>query len=192
MRTRLLLPLLFISLIALLAACATGPRSIEIPREKLQAALERRFPYEARPAGLFTINVAVPRLRLQPEANRLLLDFAVEASDRLSRRSTRGNLAVSFGVRYASSDATVRAVDVRVENIDLEGASGALRAPLQVVGALVAGQLLEGAVLHAFRPEDIAQARGWTPQSLRVTPTGVLVVLVPPGTGAGVGAGSMR
>lgn len=181
MRTRLLLPLLFASLLAVLAGCATGPRSVEISSEKLQAALERRFPYEARPAGLFTVNVAVPRLRLQPEANRLLLDFAVEASDRLSRRSTRGNLAVSFGVRYAASDATIRATGVRVENFGLEGASGAVRAPLQVVGALVAEQLLEGAVLHAFRPEDIAKAQGWTPQSLRVTSTGILVVLMPPG-----------
>jgi hypothetical protein len=35
-------------------------------------------------------------------------------------------------------------------------------------------------VLHQFRPEDVARARGWTPGAIRVTPQGVRIELVPP------------
>jgi hypothetical protein len=41
-----------------------------------------------------------------------------------------------------------------------------------MAGGLVAGNLLENAVLHTFRPEDLGRARGWTPGEIRVTPRG--------------------
>jgi hypothetical protein len=169
MRSRLLLVLL-LALGALLAGCASGPRSVEISGPKLQAALDRRFPYETRLAGLIPVKVGVPRLRLRPEENRLALD---------------GDLAVSFGVRYQPSDASIRAVNVRVEKFALDAAPRELRSPLQAIGTLVTGNLLEGAVLHAFTPEELAQARGWTPQGLQVTPGGLRVLLAPPGTRPG-------
>jgi hypothetical protein len=185
MRPRLLFPLLFVTLLALLAACASGPRSIEIPKERLEAALAHRFPYQARPAGLFAVTVGVPQLRLQPQDNRLRLDAPVEASNRVLRRAVHGNLAVSFGVRYEPADTTVRAVDVRVEDFSIQGAPSELRGPLQAMGAAIAESLLEGTVLHAFRPDDLARANGWTPHNLRVTRTGLVVELQPPVARAG-------
>jgi hypothetical protein len=184
MRSRLLLVLL-LALGALLAGCASGPRSVEISGPKLQAALDRRFPYETRLAGLIPVKVGVPRLRLRPEENRLALDFAVDATEPISRRAVHGDLAVSFGVRYQPSDASIRAVNVRVEKFALDAAPRELRSPLQAIGTLVTGNLLEGAVLHAFTPEELAQARGWTPQGLQVTPGGLRVLLAPPGTRPG-------
>lgn len=180
MRIRLALPLLFVSLIALLAGCASVPRSIEIPAQQLQAALERRFPYEARPGGLFIVKVTAPQLRLRPEDNRLRLEFSVDAADRLSRHSTHAELALSFGLRYEPADASIRCVAVRLEDVNVRDASPESQAALQIVGALVADTLLEGTVLHTFRAEDIAKAHGWTPRVLRVTPTGVLIELQPP------------
>lgn len=172
--------LLFAPLIAFVAGCASVPRAIVIPAQQLQAALERRFPYEARPGGLFIVRVTAPQLHLLPEDDRLRLDFSVDAMDRIARHSTHAELVVSFGLRYEPSDASIRAVAVRLEDIAVQGAPRELQAPLQTVGALVANTLLEGAVLHAFRAEDIAKARGWTPRILRVTPTGVLIELQPP------------
>lgn len=179
MQRRTALPFLLLPSL-LLAACATGPRSIDIPQQQLEAALARRFPYDARPAGLFLVNVGVPRLRLLPEENRLRLDFDVQASDRIVRSTGRGQLAVSFAVRYEPADTSLRAVNVRVEDFGVQGVAADWRGPLQMVGGLVAENLLEGLVLHAFRPEEIARARGWTPSAIRVTPTGVRIELLPP------------
>ena len=174
-------PVLFFAWLVLLTGCASVPGTVEISREQIQAALERRFPYEARPAaGLFLVRVDGPRLQLLPADNRLRVDFTVEASERITRASGRGALALSFGLRYEPSDTTLRATSVRAENVEMQGLAPEWRAPLQLAGGLVAENLLEGAVLHTFRPEDLARSRGWTPGDIRVTPRGVRIELVPP------------
>lgn len=181
MRARAVPPLLLLVwLLALLSACATGPRSVEIPLAQLQAALERRFPQVPRLGGLAVLEVGVPRLQLLPGQNRLRVDFSVASSGRIAPRPPRGELGLSFGLRYEPGAATIRAADVRLEQIDVQGVPQEVRGFLRTAGALVAEQLLDGAVLHTLRPEDVARAGGWMPGAIRVTPTGVRVELLPP------------
>lgn len=180
MRRRLTFSLLLVScLLALLASCASGPREIEIPRQRLQAALEHRFPYEV-PAGLFVVTVDVPRLELLPAANRVRLDLPIAAADRIVHRSTHGDVVVSFGLRFERSDHSLRMQDVQVDHVGLQGVPAEWQGLLQAVGAVVATNLLQDAVLHTFSAEEMARARGWTPDGIRVTPTGVRIVLLPP------------
>jgi hypothetical protein len=164
----------------LLSACATVPRSVEISQQQIESALARRMPYENRVADLLIVKVGSPRLALQPEANRLRLGLTVDAMDRIVRRAVQGELAVSFGLRYESSDASLRATAVRVERFDLQGVPEQWRGMLQGVGMLAGEQLVEGAVLHRFTPEQLARAGGWTPGDIRVTSRGVRVELVAP------------
>jgi hypothetical protein len=172
--------LLLAWLFLLLAGCASGPRTLDVSRQQLQSALERRFPHEARAAGVLALNIGVPRLELLPQANRVRLDFALEASDRIVRSSHRGELAVSFGLRYEPSDASVRAANVRVEQLAVRGLPADWRFPLERAGAALAENLLEDSVLHTFRPEELARARGWTPGTIRVTPGGLRIEFLPP------------
>jgi hypothetical protein len=186
MRRRRLLPLLLMAgPAAWLAACATGPRSVDISQQQLQSALERRFPYEVRPAGVFLLGVGVPRLTLLPQQDRLRLEFVLEMADRIVPGALRGSLALSFGLRYQAADATIRATEVRVERIELQGLPGELQDVLQMAGAMVAGSALQGLVLYTLRSEDLARAQGWTPGAIRVMPWGVRVDLLPPVARAG-------
>jgi hypothetical protein len=169
----------FALLLALLAGCATGPRQVEVPRQRLQAALERRFPYDI-PAGLFTVKVSVPRLELLPQDNRVRLDIPIDATDRIVHRTTHGEVDVSFGLRFDAAGNSLRMQDVRVENVAVQGVPRDWREPLQAVGGLVAAHLLEDAVLHTFTAEDMARAHGWRPGNIRVTPGGVAIELLPP------------
>lgn len=181
MRPRAVAPLLLLVwLLALLSACASRPRTVEISQEQLQAALERRFPQAPRLGGLSVLDVGVPRLRLLPEQNRLRVDLSVASSGRIAPRPPRGELGLSFGLRYEPADASIRAADVRVEQVDVQGVPQEVRGFLRAAGALVAEQLLEGTVLYALRPEDVARSGGWMPGQIRVTPTGVRVELLPP------------
>jgi hypothetical protein len=165
----------------LLAGCASGPRTVDGSRQQLQAALERRFPHESRPAaGLLVLKVGVPRLELLPQANRVRLDFRLEVSDRILRSAYQGELAVSFGLRWEPSDASLRATSVGVEQVGLPVLPAALRVPLQGALAPVAENLLEDTVLHTFRPEELARARGWTPGAIQVTPAGLRIEFLPP------------
>jgi hypothetical protein len=171
---------LLLTVLALLTGCASVPGTVEISREQLQSALQRRFPYEARPAaGLIVVRVGPPRLQMLPAENRVRLDFDVEASERITRSAGGGALALSFGLRYEPSDASLRATGVRVDDVQVQGLSGEWRAPLQFAGSLIAENLLQDAVLHTFRPEDLAKAPGRMPGDIRVTPRGVRITLVP-------------
>lgn len=172
-------------LLALLAACASGPRTVDVSAQRLEAALARRFPYELRPAGLFTLTVGVPQLQLLPQEDRLRLDFPVDAAGRILQVGGRGALTVSFGLRYEPADTSLRAVNVRVERVAVQGLSEAWSAPLQLAGSAMAERLLEGTPLHTFTAEDLARAHGWTPGSIRVTPGGVRIELLPPVASSG-------
>ena len=184
MRRFFLLPLLFMAC-SWLAGCATGPRTVEISQQQLQAALERRFPYDLRPGGLLLLNVGVPQLTLLPQTNRLRLDFPLATSERIAPGGAGGSLALSFGLRYQASDATLRATNVAVEQVELRGLPPELRVFLQAAGSMVASFALDDLVLHALRPQDLERAEGWTPGEIRVTPRGVQVQLLPPVAWAG-------
>ena len=170
-------------LLALLAACASGPRGVDVPARKLEAALARRFPYELRPAGLFTLTVGLPHLQLLPQENRLRLDFPVDASGRILQGGGHGELSLSFGLRYEPTDNSLRAVDPRAERVAVQGLPDTWAAPLQLAGSAVAERLLQGTALYTFTPEDLARAHGWTPGTIRVTPAGVRIELLPPVAG---------
>ena len=167
-------------MLALLAACASGPREVDVPTRRLEAALARHFPSELHPGGLFTLRIALPRLQLLPQENRVRLDFPVEAASRLLHGAARGELSVSFGLRYEPADNSLRSVDVRVEHLALQGLPAAWSGTLQAAGSTVAGQLLEGTVLHTFTPQDLARAHGATPGAIRVTPDGLRIQMLPP------------
>lgn len=171
---------LALSSAVLLAGCASVPRTVEVPREKLQAALDKRFPAQARFLELLEVQLSAPRLQLQPESNRLRTDFGLQMSDRIVRRALQGNLDLSFGLRYEPSDASIRLTDVRVERLDLRGLPEQWAGTLTRLGPFVTEKMLESVALHSFTPEELNRAQGWTPGELRVTSTGVRITLQPP------------
>jgi hypothetical protein len=166
--------------LGLLAGCATVPRTVEIPHEKLQAALAKRFPINERVLQLLDLQVSTPTLQLLPESNRLRVDMALTGSDRLARRQMQGGLALSFSPRWEAADASIRMGDVRVERFDLQGLPEVLQSQLQRLGPVLAERALEGTALHTFRPDEMEKARGYVPSELRVTSTGLRVTLQPP------------
>lgn len=171
--------LLLALLAALLAACAALPRHVDVSRQQLEAALARRFPYEARMGGLMSARAGVPRLELLPDSNRLRLDFGIDATERMTRSNAHADIALSFGLRYEPRDASIRAVDVRIEDVAVQGLPSMWREAFRTVGALIAEQMLENAVLHTFRPEDLEKAQGLRPGNIQVLPGGLRMELVP-------------
>lgn len=165
---------------AVLAGCASVPRTVEVSQEQLQSALARRFPFNDRFLQLLDVQADAPRLQLLPESNRLRVDIALSASDRIVRRAMSGSLGLSFTPRYEPADASIRMADVRVERLDLMGLPDGLQSQVHRLGPLLAERVLEGVALHTFRPEDVAKAQGWTPSDLRVTPAGLRMTLQPP------------
>jgi hypothetical protein len=167
-------------LVVLLSACASVPRTVELSREQLQAALDRKFPFERRFLEVVELKATGPVIALLPSSNRIGIEVSLTATDRMARVPLQGLAAMSFVPRYEPSDHSIRMTQVRVDMMDLPNAAPAWRTQLERVARMFGEAALEGAVLHTFRPEEVARAQGWAPGELRVTATGVRITLQPP------------
>lgn len=173
--------LLLVAAMVVLAGCALGPRTVEIPQAQIEELLARRFPLNQRVLEIFDVSVSAPRLRLLPESNRIVSEFDIVGTERLLRAQHRGVLALSYGLRFEPSDNTVRVTQVRVERLQIDGVPGPLQRGFERIGTLVAEQRLDEQVIHTLRPKDVetVQGRGYRPGELRVTAHGVAVTLLP-------------
>lgn len=183
MRRRTSLTVLLASLAAGALAAgrtfAAGP-AYRVSLQQLEQALQERFPLRHPVAGLFDVVLAVPRLRLLPEANRVASELPVQVAGPALRRSYSGELGLDFGLRYEAADRTLRAHDVRVQSLQVPGLTGQAAALLQQAASDLAAQALLEVVLHRLQPRDLAltDAMGLQPGAITVTRTGLVIGFV--------------
>jgi hypothetical protein len=155
-----------------------GPQTYTVDEAELGRLLARQFPKTQSIAGLAELTLASPALRLLPERNKLGAQFDLAASERLSGRSTTGRLDLEGALRYEPSDQSLRLAQVRVQQLQWEGAGSQAA---QRAAALVAERLLEDMVLYRLKPEQaqrMARA-GLSPGAVTVTPRGVELAFEP-------------
>ena len=113
MKRRILLPALAV---LLAAGCAGlgGPKVIVLDEAEIARLVAKNFPLERRALEVLELRLDTPRVALQPERNRLSTELALEATERLSARRFRGQLAMDYGLRYDEAAQAVRLADVRV------------------------------------------------------------------------------
>lgn len=167
-----------------LAACATGAASTVIAQPgykvstaQLQAAVSERFPRTYPLGGLLDLKVQAPQLRLIPDQNRLGTVMRVDAAGPALRRSYDGIFDADFALRYEPSDLTIRAYQLRVNALRLNGLAQGQSAFLDAYGPSLAEQALQDAVLHQLKPQDLAlpNGLGLQPGSITVTDGGLVI-----------------
>jgi len=165
---------------------AVAPRagaqpSYTISAEQMQGAVAEKFPRRYALGGLMTLDVQAPRLRLLPQQNRLNADMDVTASGPLLQRHYSGAFDVDFALRYEPSDRTIRAHQLHVNALRLEGLQPQAADMLDVYGPQLAEQTLREVVLHQLRPQDLAlpDGLGMQPSSITVTDRGLVVRFSP-------------
>lgn len=171
-------------LCASLAACAGlgGPRTVTLSQADLQALLERQFPHQRRVLEVVDVDIARPVLRLLPERNRIGTDLELSATERLSGRSVRGNLALDYALRFEPSDASVRMTQVRVQQAQLDFGNGPLSVPAARVGTVLAEHLLDDVAVWRASPERlrVLQRAGVTSADIVVTVRGLEIRFAEP------------
>jgi hypothetical protein len=147
--------------LALAAGCAIfEPRTVTLSQSQLQSLMERQFPRQQRLLEIFDISLSSPVIRMQPDRNRMATAFDLSARERVTGRALRGSLALDHGLRYEPSDATLRLVNVRVDNMQLELAGTPLGGQVARLGALLTEQLLDDVVIYRVNDEKrLALAR---------------------------------
>lgn len=166
----------------LLVSCATllGPRQVTIPVERLQAALENRFPFNNRYLELLDIRVSNPRVALQPDTNRILTSMDASVAPPFLERAWSGSLAISGQLRYDPVRNALVLAAPRVENFQLQGLDPAYADQVRRVGSLLAEQMLDGVTLYTFRPDQLRHAgTAFVPSEITARRGGLVVTFEP-------------
>ena len=177
--------LVVLSLLAtplLLSSCATllGPHEMEIPVERLQAALENRFPFNNRYLELLDIRVTNPRVTVQPHTNRILTSLDAAVAPPFMNKSWMGNLAISGQLRFDPSRSALVLAEPRVETFDVQGLDPLYANQIRRVGSLLAEQMLKDVPLYTFRPDQLRYAgTAFTPARITTRPGGLVVTFEP-------------
>ena len=110
----------------------------------------------------------------------LRAQLAVQVSGPLLRRSVDGTLALDFALRYEPSDRTLRAHQIKVNQLSIDGLSPALSDMLGTYSTALAEQAMGQVVLYQLQDQDLAlvDALAMEPGAITVTAQGLTVALV--------------
>jgi hypothetical protein len=144
----------------LLAACASliGPRQVELPQERLQSSLERKFPLHQRVLGVFEVELSHPRLAVLPENNRVALTIDLGVAPLLSRQSWHGSMQVSGRLHVDSPHNAIYIADAHVDRFIIDNMDEGKQAQLASVANLLTDKVIHDVALHTFRPEELRYA----------------------------------
>jgi hypothetical protein len=185
MRLRLGRPAFLLSLATatVLAACAgwMGPRTIDIPREDLQAKLSQKFPISKQVLGYLDVTASRPQLTMLPQSGRISAQVDLKIDDTMFRKLHEGWVQASFGLRYEPLDQTVRLDQVTLDEVSLPTLPSYFLDSLKRLGNQVARDNLQGYVIKQLKPDDLQKVdrMGYQVAGLRVTASGLAVDLVP-------------
>jgi hypothetical protein len=168
--------------LVLLTGCAQwmGPRTYVITPQDIQHRVAQKFPLERDALGFFKVALDHPQVTLLPQADRIATAVDFHATEGLMHHAVAGTLTLSFGLAYDPSRQAVTMHDVNVDRLEMQGLAPPIRDALQAWSAALLPQLLEGSVLHQFKPADLqrADALGYTVGGIDVTEQGLVVRLV--------------
>jgi|SRR5450830_1445517 len=150
-------PLMFAGLVA---GCASliGPREVELPQERLQTSLERKFPMHQRVLGVFEVELSHPRLAVQAENDRVALTVDLGVSPLLSRQSWHGSMLISGRLRVDSAHNAIYIADAHVDRFIVDNMDEGKQAQIASVANLLSDKLIRDVPLHTFRPEELRYA----------------------------------
>jgi hypothetical protein len=168
---------------AFLAGCSTvgGPRVMTFTESDLARLLEQHGPFEKRLLDVLDVRINRPSVHLLPESNRLSTELELVTTERMSRKTYPGRISVDYALRYDEAAQAIRMTQVRVNKLQIDNLPSPGKTGLTRLGALIAEQLLDDAVLYRFKPSDLKNAEGYgvKPGAVTVTSRGVEVTLAP-------------
>ncbi|HTD05117.1 DUF1439 domain-containing protein [Undibacterium sp.] len=163
---------IFLPLIAcgVLASCASliGPRQREVPIERLQEGLNRRFPLNNRAMVLLDVQLTHPQLTMLPESGRVALSVDASIAPAFTRQSWSGSLAMSGRLVIDNARNAVFIDDARVDSVNINGVDDERQRQFKLVANLVADSLIRDVPVYSFRPEDLRIA------GVQFVPTGIM------------------
>jgi hypothetical protein len=160
-----------------MAPAHAGQSSYKISLAQLQRAMERRFPRRYPVRGVIDLDIEVPQLRLLPAENRIGAQLVIHASGPLLQHARKGLIDLDFTLRYEPADRTIRASEIAVNQVDVEGLRPDAAQLLDAYVRASASESLLELVVHQLQPKDLALAdtMGLEPASITVAQDGLVI-----------------
>ncbi|WP_157667441.1 DUF1439 domain-containing protein [Comamonas serinivorans] len=148
---------------------------------ELQREVGQRFPLHRSLQGVLQVELSQPRIRLQPERNRLGTEVALRVSEPFTGRSHDGEVQLSYGLRYEAGDRSLRMTHVEVQRVHFPAVPEPYRSLLADQAPPVIAQAMQGLQVFQAKPEQTAvlEGLGFTIGEFQVTSAGLRVVLLP-------------
>lgn len=166
----------------LLTSCASliGPRQVELPLERLQQSLDKRFPISQRELAIFDVQLSRPLLTILHDSERVALSAELSVSPLLLRQSWRGQFALSGRLVVDGARNAVFLSEAQVDRFALDGVGETQQRQIAAVATMLTDKLMRDVPVYAFRPEDLRYAGvQFVPTAIRTTPRGLAVTLEP-------------
>ena len=156
------------------------PSSVSVSQQKLQEMVSARFPRQFPVAGLLQLSLSAPQLTMAPERNAINAQIPAELLGKVLREKYSGQLNVDFSLRYEPSDRTLRAYQIKVNSLHMDGLAPAMSDMLATYSTALAEQALAQVVLYQLQDKDLAlvDAMAMEPGAITVTQQGLTVQLV--------------
>jgi hypothetical protein len=166
----------------LLASCASfiGPREVELPLDKLQAGLDRRFPMDNRMLELFDVRLSRPMLSLIPERDRVALTMHAAVAPPFLKQSWNGSLDLSGRLYVDAARGAVFMAEPRVERFVLDGINASYQRQLTKAANVLMDKVIDDVPVYSFRMEDLRYGGvQFVPTRMTTTSRGLVVTLEP-------------
>jgi hypothetical protein len=167
---------------SMLASCASlvGPRQVELPLDKLQAGLDRRFPMDKRMLELFNVRLSRPMLSLIPERDRVALSMRASVAPPFLNQSWNGSLDLSGRLYVDAARGAVFMAEPRVERFVIDGINESYQRQLAKAANTLMGKVIDDVPVYSFRMEDLRYGGvQFVPTRMTTTSRGLVVTLEP-------------
>ena len=156
------------------------PGSVSVSQQKMQEMLGKRFPRDFPVAGLLHLSLSAPKLTMLPERNMVNAVIPAELSGKVLKEKYSGLLNVDFSLRYEPTDRTLRAYQIKVNSLSMDGLAPALSDMLATYSTALAEQAMGQVVLYQLQDKELAlvEAMAMEPGTITVTPQGLTVQLL--------------
>jgi hypothetical protein len=144
----------------LVVACASiiGPRQIDLPQERMQQSLDRRFPMHQRALGVFEVELSHPRLDIIAENDRVSLSLDASVSPLLARQSWTGTMVISGRLQADQQRNAIFLRDAHVDRFVIDNLDEGRQRQIASIANLLSENVTKDMPLHTFRPEDLRYA----------------------------------
>lgn len=165
----------------LIAGCAHLPlqeREVDVPLDRLTAAISRRIGDERRVLEVFRVRIDDPKLAADPAAQRLRADFALTLTHPFSSRPLTGRAAVSGALGYEAQTNQVVLLEPRIDRLDLDAVPAALREITARLASTLSRELVGSFPLISLKERDLStMGRDYRVAGFEVVEAGVRVKL---------------